>query len=233
MSPILIALLAVDAVLLIALIVYILVGLFHKDKAHEVKEETIEKTETTEKEQVAESVVKEVKEEVAVTKPSEVVEEVTADEDNEPEDLEDDREPSRRIPFAEKMLGLDEKTKEYYDVINNRFISLRRINPRVSSKGVSYRLGRELVAKLTVRGKTMRLHLALGVKDFPNNVYFQKDLAEVKAYAEVPFTVKVKSDRGLKNALKLIDALVDKKGIESKSRYNRIDSLAELKEKLG
>ena len=146
------------------------------------------------------------------------------------EDTEDDREKAKRIPFATKMLGMDAKTQSYYDEINNKFRSMRKINPRVSTKGVSYRLGRELVSKITIRGKTMRLHLALDVNAFENNVYFQKSMGDVKAYEEVPFTVKVKSDRGLKNALKLIDALVEKNAIEYKTRFVKIDSIQALSE---
>ena len=125
---------------------------------------------------------------------------------------------------------LDEKTQSYYDELNNKFKSMRKINPRVSVKGVSYRLGRELVAKLTIRGKTMKLHLALDVTKFEEKIYFQKDMADVKAYAEVPFTVKVKSDRGLKNALKLVDALAERKEIVKKTRYEKIDALQQLKD---
>ena len=125
---------------------------------------------------------------------------------------------------------LDPKVQGYYDEINNKFKSMRKINARVSTKGVSYRLGRELVAKLTIRGKTMKLHLALDVAKFEENIYFQKDMSDVKAYEEVPFTVKVRSDRGLKNAIKLINALAEEKGIENKSRYNQINSTAELKD---
>ena len=150
--------------------------------------------------------------------------------DEELEDLEDDREKAKRIPFAEKMLSLDEKSQSYYDELHNKFKSMRKINPRVSVKGVSYRLGRELVAKITIRGKTMKLHLALDVTKFEEKIYFQKDMADVKAYAEVPFTVKVKSDRGLRNAIKLVDALVEAKGIEYKTRYNQVDSISQLKE---
>ena len=88
----------------------------------------------------------------------------------------------------------------------------------------------KLVAKITVRGKTMKLHLALDVKKFDEKIFFQKDLSDVKSYVEVPFTVKVKSDRGLKNALKLVDALMEAKAIESKTRYTEIDSIEALKE---
>lgn len=145
------------------------------------------------------------------------------------EDEEDDREPIRRVPFCEKMVYIDRKTQEYYNEINNEFISYRKINPRVSAKGVSYRLGRELVAKITLRGKTMKLHLALDVNEFEFNVYFQKDMSDVKSYQEVPFTVKVKSDRGLKNAIKLITAMAEKKEIARKTRFEAVDGIEELK----
>lgn len=209
MSTLLLVFLCIDAVLMVALIAFFAISMVNGGKAEpkkvEIKEEKVEPVAF-----------------VAVAK----------DEKEGIEDGEDDREIIKRIPFAEKMLSLDAKTQSYYDQINNAFCAMRKINQRVSMKGVSYRLGRELVAKITVRGKTMRLHLALDVNKFEQNVYFQKDLSDVKSYVEVPFTVKVKSDRGLKNALKLLDALMQAKAIEKKVRFNQVDSIAELKEKI-
>ena len=206
-------LLIVDAVLLLGIITYLIVSGKKSKKAtvqeivNPVKEEPV-------KEEIQEQPVEvDAKQEIAVAN----------------EDTDVDREVAKRIPFAEKMLAIDAKTQSYYNTLNNTFRSLRKINPRISMKGVSYRLGKELVAKITIRGKTMRLHLALDVNAFAQNVYFQKDLSDVKAYAEVPLTVKVKSDRGLKNALKLVDALIQEKGIEKKTRFVEIDSLEDLK----
>lgn len=224
MSPILITLLVVDGILLVALLTFIILGLFHKHEVVVIESKVEEKPVQCQPVEVQ----PEEKVEEVVEAPVEATEEVAAE--DAVEDSEDDREAVRRIPFAEKMLYIDRKTQEYYDVINNKFISLRRINPRVSSKGVSYRLGRELVAKITIYGKTMKLHLALDVAAFEQKIYFQKDLSQKKAYADVPFTVKVKSDRGLKNALKLIDALIESKGIESKVRFNKADSIEDIKE---
>ncbi len=136
---------------------------------------------------------------------------------------------AKRIPFKEKLLGAEEKVQDFYNELYNKFISYRKMHPRVSAKGVSFRFGRELVAKITYRGKTMKLHLALDVNAFDENIYFQRDMSDVKAYAEVPFTVKVKSERGLKRAMELIEALVVAKGIEAKTRYEKTDAVAELK----
>ena len=226
MSALLIIFLIVDAGLIGAIITY------YAMKAAKAEDVCVEvaPVETVAQEEPVEEVVEEVQEEVK-EEIAPVVEEVAVAEDLEDlEDPEDDREKAKRIPFAEKMLAMDEKTQSYYDELNNKFKSMRKINPRVSVKGVSYRLGRELVAKITIRGKTMKLHLALDVNKFEEKIYFQKSMADVKAYAEVPFTVKVKSDRGVKNAVKLVDALAEAKGIEYKTRYNQVDSIAQLKD---
>ena len=134
-----------------------------------------------------------------------------------------------RVPFKEKLLGSEEKIQGYYDELYNKFIGLRKMHARVSAKGVSFRLGRDLVAKITYRGKTMKLHLALDIDAFDEKIYFQKDMSDVKAYQEVPFTVKVKSDRAFKKAIELIDALIVKFEIEAKSRFEKVDAVAELK----
>ena len=256
-------LLAVDAVMLVALIVYIIVRFTKETKEQPVAQvaPVAETAPVVESAPVACEPVKEpepvveepapVVEEV-VEEPAPVVEEVAeepveevavsdeddgddaSDEDDGDDDVvigdaDDYREVIKRIPFSEKMLAMDVKVQAYYNELYNKFISYRKINPRVSSKCASFRLGRVLIAKITVRGKTMKMHLALDVNKFEDNIYFQKDLGDVKAYAEVPFTVKVKSDRGLKNALKLIDALATDKAIESKTRYNPVDAIADLK----
>lgn len=137
--------------------------------------------------------------------------------------------PAKEGSFASKLLSLDLSVQEYYDKINNEFMTYRRIHGRVSKSGVSYRLGRDLIAKITIRGKTMRLNLALDVNDFSEKIYFQKDMRSVKAYQDIPFMVKVKSDRGLVKALQLIEALAVKENIEKKARYFPIDSIENLR----
>ena len=138
----------------------------------------------------------------------------------------------KRIPFSIKLLSLGVKTEEYFDAVYNELISYRKINARISQKFVSFRYGRDLVARFAIRGKTMKLYLALDVKDFNEKIYFQKDASSVKTYLEVPFSVKVKSDRGCKNALKLVEALAQKHGLQKKSRFVKIDSLALIKQAL-
>ena len=135
--------------------------------------------------------------------------------------------PRVKLTFSQKIKALEDEL-DYFNQIYNRFISYRNLNVRVSSRYVSVRKGKKLVAKITVIGKTLKLHLALNVLDFNKNVYFQKDLSALKSYKEVPFTVKVRSPRGLKNALVLIDAMCEKQGIEKKVRFQKIDATLKL-----
>ena len=217
MTTLMIVLLCIDVILLSALLAYVVVAILNKDKTPTTLENEVA---LTKQEEVAEE-----KEHIKEVQSEEIAQ-------KEVEDSEDDRYVVKRVPFAQKMLTLDAKTQIYYEKIHNTFRALRNINPRISMKGVSYRKGKVLVAKISVRGKTMRLHLALDVNEFEQNVYFQKDLSDVKAYLEVPFMVKVKSDRGLKKALELIEKMCEKQAIEKKARFNAIDAVAELKEKI-
>ena len=204
-----------------------------ESKKEEKVEEPKKEEKKAEEKKPAKKAKKAEKVEVVAEPVVEVVPEVADETDNADDTDADDRtdraDSKSRIPFAEKMLYLDKKTQGYYNAIMNKFKSLRKINIRISSKGVSYRLGRDLVAKLTVRGKTLRLHLALDVNAYDTKVYFQKNLGDVKSYVEVPFAVKIKSDRGLKNALKLVDDLVESKGIEEKARFSETDGVEDLK----
>ena len=112
-----------------------------------------------------------------------------------------------KTPFYKKVLALSEEVQEYFNRLHNEIISYKKVKARLSFKCMSYRIGRKLLAKISVRGKTLTMHFALDVNAFDYNVYYQKDMGDKKAYKDVPFTVKVKSDRGLKNAIKLINEL--------------------------
>ena len=194
--------LIIDAVLLLGLVIFLAIRCAKEKKAEsieEVVEQPVEQLEPTP--QKAENV----------------------------EDPEDDRKIKKPLTFAEKMLDIDEKSQSYYEEIFNKFKSMKKVNGRISKKCLSYRFNKALIAKVSVHGKTLKLNLALDPNAFDQKVYFQKDVSSVKAYAEVPFAVKVKSDRGLKKAIALIESLANDKGVEYKTRFVRVNAIEELK----
>ncbi len=138
---------------------------------------------------------------------------------------------AKRRSFADKMVELPLETKEYLDKIDNELRSYKGVNARISGAGISYRVGRKLISKLKVRGRTLTLYLALDVNEFKQTVYFQKDSSDKKAYASVPFTVKVRSSRALINALKLINTLAEKESLSKNPRYKQVNSIELIKQK--
>lgn len=133
------------------------------------------------------------------------------------------------VPFYTKMLAADESLQRYYNVIRNEFKSYKNINARISKKGDTFRKGRALVAKLTLSGKTIKLYYKLNVADYEESKFHQKFAGDKKTYAEVPMCVKVKSERGLKNAILLIAELMKKEDVAKKQRYTEVDYIDTLK----
>lgn len=216
-----------------------------KKKKEKPVEETVESENVAEEIIVADEIPEEVVEEAAPAQVAEVIEEPVEEtpapveeavEEVKEEAVEEEVEAlvksedggsaSYHVPFEEKLATADQSVRDYFKALDEKLTSYRKIHGRISQKCASYRLGRELKAKISLRGKTLKLHLALNVNDFNENVYFQKDYKDIKAYEEVPFTVKVKSDRGLKNAIKLIEELckdlkpiVRRKPVEERKKF--------------
>lgn len=115
-----------------------------------------------------------------------------------------------RTPFAQKVMSLSDDKKAYYTAVDNELCSYKSVRARTSVACRSYRIKRKLIAKLTVRGKTLVLYLALDVTEHKQSVYFHRDSSDKKAYSAVPFTVRVKTPRTLKNALRLVSLLAEK-----------------------
>ncbi|MBQ9514188.1 MAG: hypothetical protein IJR66_04350 [Clostridia bacterium] len=145
------------------------------------------------------------------------------------EDVAVKRKTIKKVPFYKNLLKAEKAVKLSYDEIYNKFLEYKKLHARVSSKCTSFRFGRELVAKLTYHGRTMKLHLALDVDKYNVNKYHQKDLKNKKSYEEVPFTVKVKSERARKNAIELITLLAEEKQFSVKKNIEKFDSIKELK----
>ena len=110
--------------------------------------------------------------------------------------------------FAGKLCQLDKDVKEYYSQVKNALIEYKKVTARLSFNYESFNMGRKAVAKLNVKGKTLVLYLALNPEEVAAK-YYAKNVNDVKKYQDTPTMVKVKSARGAKYAIELIDKLLD------------------------
>ena len=130
--------------------------------------------------------------------------------------------------FTAKLKQSEEDIKGYYSALKNALTEYKRINSNVSWHGDRFNFGRDTVARITIIGKTLGLYLALDPADpeFKQTVYRQKDVSKQKAYDGTPFMVKIKSDGGLKKALRLVVALAEKLGAEKDGAFSAVDYAA-------
>lgn len=105
--------------------------------------------------------------------------------------------------FEAKLILSDDGAKRRYSELKNTLLSYAGVNSRLGLRGDRFYIGRETVARILFRGRSLSVCFALDPAEFPEGVYHQKDLGKVKQYASTPMLVKLKTESGLKRAVRL------------------------------
>lgn len=233
MDIVLIVLLAVDVLLTLGVIISLATKKNVK-KCEVVKEKEVDVVQPIAETKVVEETVEVVNEpvqnnETVVEEVAEVEVAAAQEEDKDSffDSLSSTRNPA--VPFYTKVLDAEEKIQTIYNNLRNEFKSFKGINARISKKCDSFRKGRELVAKIMLSGKTLKLYIKLNPNDYDVNKYHQKDVSDKKSYVETPMCVKVKSDRAYKNAVSLIQELMVKENVSKKSKFTEVNYIETLK----
>lgn len=118
----------------------------------------------------------------------------------------------RRESFEVRLEKMDAQTKDYFEQINEKLLTFKKVKARVSLRCVSYRIGRKLIAKMALGGKTLKLYLAVDANDaiFNEGKFHQRDLSQTKAYEEVPALLLIRSQLAVRKAFTIIDAMMQK-----------------------
>lgn len=156
----------------------------------------------------------------------EVVENNEEDADEEVEEVEEVNEKGEKIPsltYLERLEGLEPNIKEMYSSLKNELLKHRKMHSRISKSCETFRVGYDVIAKIVVAGKGLKIYLALDPYSVDSAIYHQRDASSKKRFVEVPLVVKVKSPLALKKACQLIDLTCEKKEVLPKSRYNELD----------
>lgn len=124
----------------------------------------------------------------------------------------------RRMPltFAEKYVLASQDLKERYKIVEQEI--LRRdskkdieIKGRVNKHCHAFRYNGEIVIKITIIGRSLRINLALDptLEEFCNGTMPHLDMSHKRVYEIVPFQLKMNSKLGVKRACKLVNILKD------------------------
>ena len=115
--------------------------------------------------------------------------------------------------FTAKLIQSDEKVKNYYSLIKNE-LKKYPVKERTSWRYETFKSGRKLIAKITLRGKTLCLYCALNASDYDGTKYKVEDVSSKKSNADVPALFRIKNDRRAKYSEKIIADLMAKHALE-------------------
>lgn len=121
--------------------------------------------------------------------------------------------------FTAKIIQSDDKTKSYYGAIKNELLRYK-VKTRTSWRHETFKSGRKLLAKLSFRGKTLGLYLALDPAAYADTKYKIDDVSKVANNAAVPLLYKLKNDLRCKHSKDLIAAAMQANGLEAGEPLN-------------
>ncbi len=109
--------------------------------------------------------------------------------------------------FTEKLELCTGNQKDFYKEVKDYLLGFKKVRSKICFSYDNFFFGRKSIVKLTVRGKTLCMYIALTPSEFIDTKYSPKDVSDVKKYEDTPMLVKIKSVRGVKFAKELIDLL--------------------------
>lgn len=109
--------------------------------------------------------------------------------------------------FVEKLLSADQTLQDNYNALKNEFLRYP-LKTRITFNSENFRYKRRVKGKITIRGKHLRVYLALDPQNYVDTPIPFKDMGEKTTYQKVPLMIKVKSNLSLKRAKALINEMM-------------------------
>lgn len=118
--------------------------------------------------------------------------------------------------FIARIIQSSDDKKNYYGAIKHAMLSYKKVNSNVAWGAERFNKGRETIARIKMRGKTLCLYLALDPNNYKTSVYHHLDASENKSVSGTPMMIKVRSPLGVKKAIRLIDEMLTMRGAEKR-----------------
>ena len=110
--------------------------------------------------------------------------------------------------YLAKLCQLTNESKEWYTALKNELLSYDKIKERTSWRRETFRLGRNAIARIAVRGKTLCLLLAVEPAGYEGTKYKVEDVSDTANTVDTPTLFRIKSARRLKYAKEMIAGML-------------------------
>lgn len=204
----------------------------------EVQEEELPEEEPQVEEEVASAVAEEIVEEEIDDEEEE--EDFDEDEEEDEEDDDDEEEDEEigeieiggksyrpKYAYPTRIKLVSDKVKDFYTDIKNEFLSYG-IKSRISKTKENFNFSRDNVARFVVRGKTLKLYIAIDPSSIDHAYFHHKDVSEKKTYFDIPTMMPIKSRLASVKARELVAMLAEQLGLHKKRRFQNKDFSADL-----
>ncbi len=125
-----------------------------------------------------------------------------------------------RRSFMSRLIQSTDDVKSYYSEIKNELLCYKGVKTKISWFKEVFRNKKTPVAKMDVKGKTLYLYLSITPHELEGTKYRITDVSDKHGGAEHPTLLKIKNERGKKQALELISLLMNKLDCERVDRAN-------------
>ena len=119
--------------------------------------------------------------------------------------------------FIARLVQSEDEIKYRYTELKNRLLSYKSVHARISWKKETFRSHGDVVAMLAFRGKTLCLYLPLVPSDYMDE-YPVEDESDRVTYLEAPLMLRLRSNRRVRLAERLIDTVMQQRGLMSVQR---------------
>lgn len=129
--------------------------------------------------------------------------------------------------FMARLIQSEDIVKKYYTEIKNELLSYEGVKSREAWNHESFSAGRTMLAKISIRGKTLALYVALDPKQvIAEGRYAVDDMSGVGAHASTPTLYRIRNNRRLGGSKQLIKSAM--KGREQNEKYRPVNWLRRL-----
>ena len=114
-----------------------------------------------------------------------------------------------RYSFLSRLIFAQDPTQTFYTQIKNALLSYKNVKSRISWNHEAFTVGKKKAARINVKGKTVFLYLPLDPKAYAGSKYRPVDVSDIRKNRDLPFLLKIRSDRGVKYARELIALVME------------------------
>ena len=125
--------------------------------------------------------------------------------------------------YVAKLCQLGNDSTEWYTAIKNELLSYNRIKERTSWRRETFRLGRNALARIAVRGKTLCLLLAVEPSGYDGTKYKVENVSDTANTVDTPTLFRIKSARRLKYAKEMVADIMKELRIYKNPAYEPQD----------